>query len=666
MCIPNKSKRKSQTTQVTSQQKPEAIKSCAPTQEKSPPVLVKLEVQGAIPLLSKPGTFWEALHATEPIVVTAITEPNDAEAWAELEWNVETDIPNQAKRSRSALGEGRIAVRIPGTPWKYVDFEIYDLDSVTCDLPNKLKDRDLHWKSFTSATPAKVKVTTNPDEESVWKLLKWSEGDGGVTANEKSIDLKSARDAKVSISLGQTQPKVLVADLHICQWPELEIQEIRFDAISVVGDGPAQIDKNFPRRWTKGKVEQYPLCYPAGKKIGIEATFNVIKLSTDNEEVKVKATTTLGGRVFTWEGRVQVKGGDAKASMALVLSDVALSPGVAVYDAMKLDWSMTESDGTTWKSIGSTQQTLYVTLASPVPGIKAYWTLLDLSCRAAAGMTTENTFVPAAFAPLRASTGDGNGIKRKGDGVRLSYYLQGVATSGDQAEPSVYSTRGILSRADGTGRCGGWANLLIHLFHIHGISSGKKLWFVRHYKVKPQMTNRFLVKNCAFGAGTAVSPAGYTHKGNTECVKQNGLAWPGKTNPQFDFGDHVVVEHDGKIYDPSYGVGPITGQRAYEDGALDGIGAITKGISFIQSDGTQQFISELCAKGFISHTVAGGETLASIALAFQVASAKALFDHETNRNLKASRLTQDKVKVGDIVNIPRDMTPKPMLWSQYV
>jgi hypothetical protein len=329
---------------------------------------------------------------------------------------------------------------------------------------------------------------------------------------------------------------------------------------------------------------------------------------------------------------------------------------------MTIAWSMIQSDGATWSAIGKTQQTLYVTLKAPA-GVKAYWTLLDLSCRAAAGKTTENDFVPAAFSPFRATVGDGKGIQRKGDGVRLSYYIAGWDTSAAQ---SVYSARGILSRPDGTGRCGGWADLLIHLFRIHGITSAKQLWLVRDDAEHSDMSKRFLVKNCDFvGAGTSRDEPGYPYKGNVECVKREGLPGQGKTNPQFDFGDHVVVEHGGKIYDPSYGSGPTAGLRSYEDAAIAGVGEMKDGILFNQG-GTPQAISEICGKGFIRHVLASGESLATVAASYGVTSVDALFGHAYNKTLKFIRVTPTNVVAGDTVLIPRGMTAKPILASKYL
>ena len=105
----------------------------------------------------------------------------------------------------------------------------------------------------------------------------------------------------------------------------------------------------------------------------------------------------------------------------------------------------------------------------------------------------------------------------------------------------------------------------------------------------------------------------------------------------------------------------------YEQAAIDGLGTMKiapKAISFTQSDGTPQFISARCSPGFVAHVVAGGEKLSAIAGQYGTTES-ALFDHPYNKDLKALRVTADKIQDGDVVYIPRNSTMK-MLDGHYL
>jgi hypothetical protein len=229
-----------------------------------------------------------------------------------------------------------------------------------------------------------------------------------------------------------------------------------------------------------------------------------------------------------------------------------------------------------------------------------------------------------------------------------------VDTSGDASEAyPVYTTKGILGRADGTGRCGGWERLLLAMFGIHGVVNAEGFWMIRAKDPKNLDTDkRFLVKICQFTgpgslagwrtgfhfAGFATENGLYTHRGTVDCVKSSGVAGQGKTNPQFDFADHIVVKHGGKLYDPSYGIGPYNTQLEYELHALDGLCSAANGIiQFTMADpaGTAQFISLACGPGFLEYTALAGDTLAGVA-AKCGGTASLLFNDPMNADLKSS------------------------------
>ena len=313
-----------------------------------------------------------------------------------------------------------------------------------------------------------------------------------------------------------------------------------------------------------------------------------------------------------------------------------------------------------------------MTLKNPVAGVEPYWTLLDISCRAGAGKKTEAEFVPAAFIPFTQHTGDGKGFHRKGDGVELSYYKLGVNTSArDPGELlSPYHTTGILCRPDGTGRCGGWADLLSHMFKLHGVTSARRYWLIR--SIAEDMDDRFLVRNCQFnGAGTLVQAhLPYTHTGNKDCIKLAGVPGQGKTNPQFDFGDHVFVEHNGKFYDPSYGVGPVANQFDYEQIGIAGVGTYT-GLGkfpFVDQDGTAQHIPAYCGPGFVIYKIDAAGDFAKLATDFGV-SGPDLLNHAYDKNLKAKWPAPKDVQIGDSVIVPRDWLNNkklPMLYGRFI
>jgi hypothetical protein len=257
-------------------------------------------------------------------------------------------------------------------------------------------------------------------------------------------------------------------------------------------------------------------------------------------------------------------------------------------DAWKIDWEHTLEDGA-WAPANSSTHLLYLTLADPLVDI--YFTLLDISCRGAALLDTEEDVAEYSFLPFKSHTGDNNGFPRKGDGVKLSYYLQGIETSGgDDAQ----TTHGILGSPHGTGRCGGWATMLIHMWKMHGINTATRRWYIRAATRPAYNTRRrFLVKNCDFSGGADFIGL-YSSKGR-EAIKLDGVGGQGKTNPQFDFGDHVVVKFDNKLYDPSYGMDGYDTDASYLTAALAGVANAAGLEEFTMADGTPQFISTECA-----------------------------------------------------------------------
>ena len=618
--------------------------------------LIKLEVTGAKDLGN--DHHWCVADPVKKVRVKAITEPNDERAWSQLNWEGATKLGNGQEAEVDITSFGDLPVKATLDVPKKVTIEVYDLDAVTCPLP-KVLEAGKKWKAYASNTKVtRLKVTTKPDEERVWKHLTWSAGTATPGKNECDVELKPVGDKTVNVSL---EAKSLPAILHICQWPVLEIFEVGFECHEIWNDGAqGRIAKAFDKKWKVGRPEpitskhapatQSPICFTRNKKIKVGGFFKVTTLATEDETVKIKGALGFSDL----EGDITVQAGKGFAMFGWLVSPVPVPNKVDCQDAWKIDWTHALEDGTMADAKSSTHQ-LYVLLGDPNPsGTKLYYTLVDMSCRFGKDKTTENEFVLASFKPFKDSVDDNKGYPRKGDGLKMSYYKQGVKTAADD---NTYTTEGILSGPDATGRCGGWASFLIHMWSIHGVIATQR-WFIRSpNKALLDDDQRFLVKNCNFTAIADLTGL-YTHTG-TKDRKADGAAGQGKKNPQFDFSDHVVVKHGGKLYDPSYGMGPYDDDKTYLSAALDGLGSYATGkLDFKQtSDNTKQHIPKECVpytKGFADFRI-GPETFADVAKEYGITPQK-LLDADMG-TLKATYGTPDMVPAGVTVIIPTNPTP---------
>ncbi len=613
--------------------------------------LVRLEVQDATDT-DDAARFWCAASTTKKVRVTAITEPNEAVAWSQLAWSVGTPTDENSAVLVDIDAVKDIPVKATLDVDKSVTIEVCDLVSYDCALPLKASKH----KTYFSDVLTRLKAKTDPDKTEVWSRLVWSEGTVQSSKNECDVVRKPVGARVVKVSLGT---KSIEIPLNVCQWPRLEIAKVIFECHEVLNDGETDIGNPFDKQWHEGRDEpaigkkaadtQSPICFTQGKKIKLSAVFKVVEKATDDEKVSVKGTFDFGHVTAD----VDVGAGATTATMASTESSAPLPDKVDCQDTWKIDWTAVLDDQSTWVGAKSSKHILYVTLGDPQG--PAYLTLLDISCRAAKGESTETELVKKSFGPFKSHLGDNNGMPRKGDGKKMSYYLTGVNTAADD---TTYTTKGILGSPAATGRCGGWAQLLVDMWKLHGVVAGKR-WFVRALKADfHDGSLRFLVKNCDFSSLPTWSGP-YTHLGDGS-IKQDGVPGQGKTNPQFDFSDHVVVKHGGKLYDPSYGIGPYDTDKAYLKDALDGLGKYGSQTPFTHTDGTPQHIPQGCVpwnKGFAQYTIRR-LTFDEFAAKFGVTGTQLLAMTTT---LKTTRLTSADVVPGDVIDfVYGTIFPRPM------
>jgi hypothetical protein len=609
--------------------------------------LVRLEVEDTHDLTG--GHSWCVADAVKKVRVRAITEPNDKKAWAQLKWKGASPTGDNNEALVNIKDTGDFVVEATLDAPQSVTIEVYDILKVDCPLPKKLSASK--WKSYVSNDVTRMKVTTEPNEDRVWKHLTWSEGTPTASKNESDVVLNPKGDRTVKAFL---DGKPAEGILHICQWPRLEIQEVTFGGgHKVLNDGVAEIGVAFDRKWIEGRADaapnkpaadsQPPICFTRGKHVGLAAKFKVAEFPTEDETVTVRGTGDFG----EVQADIVVHAAGPPDDMPEVQSSGVLNDYVDCDDFWTIKWEYKLQDGS-WADANSTEHLLYLTLDDPLKDI--YFTLLDMSCRNARWQDTEEDFADSSFNAFQGHNGDNNGIPRKGDGKLLSYYLTGYKTSGGN---DAQTTAGILGSPQATGRCGGWSVMLLHMWKMHGINTAVQRWYIRDgAPAFHDDTKRFLVKNCDF---TAVSDnvGRYSHKGKA-AIKLVGVPGQGKTNPQFDFGDHVVVKFNNKLYDPSYGLGPYDTDTEYLAAALDGLASMQTGeVTFKMADTvhTPQFISNECvpyAAGFASYTIKR-QTLQEIADLYGEADDILLI---LDSALSMLRADANDVMPGDTVVVP--------------
>lgn len=309
-----------------------------------------------------------------------------------------------------------------------------------------------------------------------------------------------------------------------------------------------------PPEWVIGRGKQWPVCYTRTKNVKLKAKFEVMAPPTATETVKVKGVAKLGSATLEWTDSFSVSPSASEVTTAELTSSAPLPNEVACYDLATIQWEA-EPAGDHPYLAGTSENVMYVTLGDPA-GTPAYWTLLDISCRAAHGATSAARLIQSAYDPFTSRA-----LTRMRDGRGLTYWVPGntVATN----------TALLLARGDGGGQCGSWAEFLIDMYKCHGESAMKIMVVVslEHHRMG---TAGFLVKHWRF-IGKGSYPAPMTHHMGTECVSLPGVAGQRNPDPPPAFFNHFIVVALGRLYDPSYGSPPVSTPLEWENASIDGL-----------------------------------------------------------------------------------------------
>jgi hypothetical protein len=329
-------------------------------------------------------------------------------------------------------------------------------------------------------------------------------------------------------------------------------------SVTFAQNHPVEEDTNgnfAPPEWLRGRMRQWPVCYTRGRTVRLTARFEVIIAPFVAEDVAIRGRLTVGSAALEWQGSVHCGPDDTEVVTAEMESSGPLPNEVACYDTADIGFWATPP-GETATLAGTSRNVLYVVLGDPA-GTPPYWTLLDISCRAASGATSAVALVEQSYTPYQ-----GLALTRKRDGHGLTYWNPTTTTC--------TNTQELLHSGDGSGQCGSWAEFLLDMHKAHGVSAGAKVLVIRTVPDWQGGVVGFLVKNWSFvGAGSHSPP--FTHEMGVDCLELPGIPGQRNPNPPPGFYNHFIALPFRKFYDPSYGGGPTLTQVVWEAGAIDGL-----------------------------------------------------------------------------------------------
>lgn len=553
------------------------------------PVLVSLAVVAPDTAVNGGGGAWTvpcgALD-TDVATLEATCAPNEAASWRAIVWTgagtvVEGSDNRRVTVPRNALGTPTVRASLGGVDLEARVTVAPVLDRIL-DVAGAAAVDGRRFKFHRADDAfAVVEARTIPNTQEAWERIAWGGGaEAGDQANRQRVPRAAVREFAITAALGGRDDRV---DVRVCQLPVLSLRSVVFEGHAVDNDTGAAFSLF---HWLAGRDDaenRVPACYTRNTPVGIRVRLLVDTQPTEREPVRVTATSTFGATVLTWAFTADVAPNAVSVAESLD-SDVALPDVVEVYEDQEITWRYNPA-GTGDVDAGSTRHLLYAVRADPLPSVAAghdrcYWTVLDVACRPARGLSAERAVAEAIFdrfADLNTR------IRRKRDNHRLGYW------TAPGTEASGRSTTELLANAHGSGQCGAWAYFFLDCLRVHGIATARR---VEVHRDPDANICGFLVKNWNFSPSAGDVPDdvkgfmafllytvptsrkdAFTHLKNSECRTRppNGVPGQHNANPPPQFSNHFIVRYDGRVWDPSYGIGPFASFRAWEDAAIAGL-----------------------------------------------------------------------------------------------
>lgn len=324
--------------------------------------------------------------------------------------------------------------------------------------------------------------------------------------------------------------------------------ELKSDDNTKIYNGPHWVDRNGDLKTLALDEPNSPVAFTRNTKPKIEAKFKTSLADGTKVWVRAQGKDGVGIRAVA----LTVKEG--MIALPATESTSAFPDKVGFYHkdstgAFVLNWEVSIDGGKTYENAGKTKHTVYITLADPKTEYRQE-SLFFISTRNAQGATSEKEIIEKTFQEFADLK-----VARVGKEEAMGYwsgecrYTVPDATEVKPKPLDCYKTESLL--ATGVGRCAAWASFLKSALEVHGVSE------VKLESITSKTSNGgFLIKNWNFNENLQ------------RPVEAEGMAGQGNENPHSAFYSHVVVTHQGKIYDPSYGKS-YDSLEAWENNSID-------------------------------------------------------------------------------------------------
>jgi len=340
---------------------------------------------------------------------------------------------------------------------------------------------------------------------------------------------------------------------------DVSLQQVTFSGtgyINIRHDSLASVYTGW--HWRSPELRR-PVAYVSGSTMQLQADFSFHCDSHLPDSIYLRA---YGNDTILFDAQnVPVTASGSTGTFSYqATADHSFRPGIADYiPDYTLRWQLSLDKGMTWSPIDTTHHVVYVTRSAPMPetaNFKYFHTVLDLSCRNAAGQSSDTGIITHCWQEFL----DHVVLNYKGDS--LHYY---------KTFNSPYTTLPTLLKYRNA-ECYTFAQLFLSLLKIQGVVRMNNYVFIEpdYGTYSCGQVNRFLVKNWQFNSKSDSSACPdfpyanvYNSSFNTgsaytwlsaDVTDRKGAAGQCNANPASFFNNHQIVKLDGKYYDACYGL----------------------------------------------------------------------------------------------------------------